>query len=72
MIAAGIDMDGMMTYQDYLNQCVNMYGVDTPPITEAQWEIMTDIMGTKRAYFPSNVKSAIRCAPTKKKLYATD
>jgi hypothetical protein len=69
MVAAGCDVEGQMTYQDYLNIVVNETScAQVTPIKEEQWEIMVDILGRDRPMYASNVKTAIKVAPTKRKL----
>jgi hypothetical protein len=63
LLLAGHDnVDGRMLYQDYLNIVAGQgLGRDAvPPMSEEQWEIMCDILGSDRPLYASTVSAMIR------------
>jgi hypothetical protein len=63
LVAAGVvEAEGRMLYQDYLNIVAGdgMTRDTTLPMSEQQWEIMCDILGSDRPLYASTVSAMLK------------
>lgn len=62
------EVEGRMLYQDYLNIAVGagMSRETVPPMSEQQWEIMCDMLGSDRPLYASSVNSILKLEAARK------